>query len=458
MLKPDVKLWRHQEKMVKMFRERSKFVLWFAGCGTGKTLASLYCMDMIKAKKTLVLTTKTAIGAVWVPEIDKWTVGFKVFPISGSKMKRDAALSMAKIYPNRCIVVMNYEYAWKVDKDIEGMGFDLVIADESHKLQGIRSKVSVGLAKCCRNIPYKIAMTGTLMEDNVSQVYGQVRFLDCSIVRNRPVSNELGHYKHFSNYFEITKTLPNRAVIVVGHKNLDILTDILSRFTVNLKSEDYLDLPNYRDVYKYVGMTLRDKRLYKEMLKHKVIDLHGYLGIEDRSGQKLIADSIVVQLLRLHEISLGHYSTDINPLLRMLLDTVDEIGNKPVVIFVRFKKDVVNIANLFQDKVNYLTGDVNELDAWNRGEHNILVANIAAGSESIDLTRAHYVIYYSKTYSRTAYIQSRFRVYRPPANIDVTYFHLIVKDTVGQLIEEALSKKGKVVDYLIERLEELTND
>ena len=34
--------------------------------------------------------------------------------------------------------------------DIEGMGFDLVIADESHKLQGIRSKVSVGLAKCCR--------------------------------------------------------------------------------------------------------------------------------------------------------------------------------------------------------------------------------------------------------------------------------------------------------------------
>ena len=115
MLKSDVKLWRHQEKMVNMFRERSKFVLWFAGCGTGKTLASLYCMNMIKAKKTLVLTTKTAIGAVWVPEIDKWTVGSKVFPISGSKMKRDAALSMAKIYPNRCIVVMNYEYAWKVD-------------------------------------------------------------------------------------------------------------------------------------------------------------------------------------------------------------------------------------------------------------------------------------------------------------------------------------------------------
>ena len=456
MLKPNVKLWRHQEKMVKLFRERSKYVLWFAECGTGKTLASLYCMDMIKANKTLVLTTKTAIDAVWVPEIDKWTIGYKTFPISGSKDKRDAMLNIAKIYPKKCIVVMNYEYARKCTKFIKDMDFDIVIADESHKLQGIRSKVSVSLAKCCKDIPNKIAMTGTLMEDRVSQVYGQVRFLSCCIVRSQPVSNELGKYSHFSSYFEITKRLSNNAVIVVGHKNVDMLTDILSRFTVNLKSEDYLDLPDYRDVYKYVGMTLRDTRLYKDMLKHKIIDLTDSIGMNDRPEQKLIADSIIVQLLRLHEISLGHYSTDINPLQRMLLDVVDEIGNKPVVIFVRFKKDVVNIANLFQDKVNYLTGDTNELVAWNRGEHNILVANIAAGSESVDLTRASYVIYYSKSYSRTAYVQSRFRVYRPPANMNITYFHLIVKDTVGQLIEEALTKKGKVVDYLIKYLEEVT--
>ena len=208
-----------------------------------------------------------------------------------------------------------------------------------------------------------------------------------------------------------------------------------------------LDLPTYLDIYRYVDIDKPTLNVYEDMRKYKITET-------DRGT--LVVDNKLTQLIRLQEIVLGHYRDGnlfADPMLEQLHSLIGEIGNKPIVIYVKFVRDVQRISDILDNKVCYLTGSVNELADWKAGKYNILIANIAAGSESVDLTRARYVIYYSKSFSRTQYIQSRYRVYRPPAKDKITYYHIVARNTIVEYIEEALAKKAKVTDYLIERLE-----
>ena len=444
-IKPSVKLWKHQEKLVDSAMKHGEYNLWYAGCGTGKTLASIVLADELRAKRILVLTSKAAVKSVWEQEISKWTEGVKVVAPLGTTTKRKRQVIDVKFIDTTVFLVVNYEFAWRIQDVIESLGFDLVIADECHKLQSPNSKSSTILALVCRRIPFKLAMTGTLMEDKVTQVYGQVRFLSSSIYRKKPISTILGKYSDFRDYYEVTRQLSNRATIVVGSKNLHMLANEIQSFTYHLDSEKVLDLPDCLDIVRLVDLDSATRTMYDSMRVHKIVEI--------LDGSTLVADNILTQLIRLQEISLGHYTTHTNPMIAQLEELVNEIGNKPIVIFVRFVKDVQIISEMYNNNVCYLTGAINELADWNAGKHNILVANIAAGSESVDLTRAKYVIYYSKTFSRTQYVQSRYRVRRPPATDRIIYYHIIAKNTVGSLVEEALDKKAKVMEYLLERLE-----
>ena len=446
-IKSGVRLWKHQEQLVSSAINHGSYNLWFAGCGTGKTLSSIVLADRLEAKRILVLTTKAAMVSVWKNEIDKWTFNtHTVVPIGSGRFRR-ASLTKSYSPYTPTFYVINYEFAWRVEELLSTIPFDLVIADECHKLQSHSGRSSTILAMACRNIKYKLAMTGTLMEDKVTQVYGQVRFLDSKIYRNKPVSTIFGRYTEFRNQFEVTKTLPSRAVIVVGSKNLGRLAETIAPFTCRLDSSTVLDLPDYLDIYRYVDIDKPTLNMYEDMRKHKITET-------DRGT--LVVDNKLTQFIRLQEIVLGHYRDGnlfADPMLEQLHSLIGEIGNKPIVIYVKFVRDVQRISDILDNKVCYLTGSVNELADWKAGKYNILIANIAAGSESVDLTRARYVIYYSKSFSRTQYIQSRYRVYRPPAKDKITYYHIVARNTIVEYIEEALAKKAKVTDYLIERLE-----
>ena len=92
--------------------------------------------------------------------------------------------------------------------------------------------------------------------------------------------------------------------------------------------------------------------------------------------------------------------------------------------------------------------------AWQKGKTSIVAVQYSSGSESIDLTRAHYCIYYSLTYSLALYLQSKKRVHRPGQTETVTYYHIVGQLSKGKSIDElimsALKEKKKVVDYIVE--------
>ena len=95
MIRSDIKLWKHQEQLVQSALSNGRYNLWYSGCGTGKTLASLVLADRLNAQKILVLCTKSAISSVWEKEIRQWhksAIGIVVGKGTTNKKKKHCNL------------------------------------------------------------------------------------------------------------------------------------------------------------------------------------------------------------------------------------------------------------------------------------------------------------------------------------------------------------------------------
>lgn len=97
-----------------------------------------------KVDRVLIVAPLSILG-VWEEEFEK----FADFPYSLTVLK--GTVSKKKEQLNKLpekdlqVVVVNYESAWRLEKELLAYNADLVIADEAHKLKENRSKQSQGM-------------------------------------------------------------------------------------------------------------------------------------------------------------------------------------------------------------------------------------------------------------------------------------------------------------------------
>ena len=469
-------LWKHQQQMVDFALSRLNsdkaitvgsgwnisqinggMSYWLAGCSTGKTLSIYKVIEMMNYKKVLIVTTKAAAVSAWKKDAEKHLENVNVVTAIGdSKNAKKQALIANN--GDTFVYVINYESAWRIAPELIRTGFDLLVLDESHKAKAHNSAQSKGLAEIASYIPHKIAMTGTGFSERITDVYGQVRALQpVRMPRIGWQSEILGKWTDFFEKYVDYFTYEGKK-IPKGYKNVDELKEILQPFTLYVDSEVVLDLPNVIDIDYNVPMSNEISTAYQQMSTRFLADLHG--GI-------VVADNILEQAIRLHQITSGYLPNELgeatpivpdnkNPKLLATLDILDEIGGKPTVIFTRFREDV-NTLQRNLEKNGYstklLTGTINQQIEWQYDKQGqILIANIQAGGEGVDLTRARYCIYYSIGHSRTSYIQSLARIRRVGAdlNFPVTYYNLIMENSIDIDIRNAMLGKATLEQSLLD--------
>ena len=469
MMKINVTWRKHQIPMTDFALDRFKgttgFAWWLAGCRVGKTLASLKVAKDMKARRGLVLTTKTALESAWkedfgkfVTDVDYIFFGKHAVTPDGKVPKLTNAAKKASFLEDYLrkstlpiIVVINYESARLMANNLRDCQFDLVILDESHKVKSHNSQQSMKLGRALSKVPYKLLMTGTGWEDRPTDVFGQVRFMHpvkrYSALDSYILGSWQTFFERYANYY-----LSDRVKIPTSYKNLDELHRVIAPFTLHVDSREVLDLPKEHHETVLLDMPKPQRDAYEEM------KLYMLLEIED---ELIIPDNALVQMLRLHQITSGYVedkpliADKANPKLQALKSILDEIGGKPTVVFTNFKYDVVLIARMLDSiGISYkrLTGDVNEHKEWMQGQGQVLIANIAAGGTGISLNRATFCIYYSMGVSRTNYSQSLWRIRAQDDPTNIYYWHLCIKDSIDTKIKSALDSKGIVAKLLIDGL------
>ena len=289
-------------------------------------------------------------------------------------------------------------------------------------------------------------MTGSPVTRNPLDLYTQCEFLD-------PRHLDFSSYYAFRNRYAEMKTMhvSGRSIQVVGgFRHLDELADSLKPFSYRVLKEDCLDLPDKVYMKREVQLTPEQKKLYEQMRKEALATLN---------GKTVTTMTALTQLMRLHQITCGHFAADDgtvqeikNNRLAELLDVLEEIDGKAI-IWAHYQHDVENIYKLLEDKygpgsvVHYYgktLPDQRDYAIENfKGNDSVrfFVGTPQTGGYGITLVQANTVIYYSNGYDLEKRMQSEDRAHRIGQKKKVTYVDLIAEDTVDNKIVKSLRKK-----------------
>lgn len=463
------KPWKHQKKALSYLCRRDTAAL-YTDMGTGKTKVMI---DMIQTRgfKHVLVVAPNKACEVWEEQIriHGFESLFRVVRLN--KLSTDKCIvalhqndtsTTCNVHREIYVYIINYEKVWRegIDKIFlsKRFGIDCVICDESHRIKTPRSKCSMYLARLGKVVPHRYLVTGTPLAENPTDVFAQYKFLDPSIF-----GTNLGKFRdEYENLdAEMTARIGHRILDKKNpYKNLDQLREKM--FSCAFYIESSVELPEQTDIVRTFEMPAKTEKLYHQVFKEKVAEMN---------GMWLESDNVLTTVLRLQQITSGYACVeDIDTKekktlnvdkarreeLKQLLEEFPK--DEPVVIFARFKKDLKNIRKCCEELGYFyseVSGSVDTLSDWKSGKTQILGVQYSSGSESIDLTRARYCIYYSMTQRLALYEQSRKRIHRPGQTKPVVYYHMIETMKKGFTIDrkmyEALKNKKDIVEYVMER-------
>ena len=251
----------------------------------------------------------------------------------------------------------------------------LLVVDESTIIKTPKALRTKAMVKLGPKAAYRRILTGSPVTKSPLDLYTQCEFLNPRLLGYSSFYGFRGHFADTVNQNFGGRTFKQ----ITGYKNLEELKDILQDFTYRVTKDECLDLPDKIYMRREFEMSKEQAKAYKEMKEFAMTELEG----EDAS-----VTSVIVQLLRLHQITCGHLTKDENSDVKYFL------------------------------------------------------ANTQTGGYGITLTAAHDVIYYSNNYDLEKRLQSEDRAHRIGQNNHVTYTDLVCRNTVDEKIINALRNKN----------------
>lgn len=423
--------------------------------GTGKSKVAIDLIVNHRIRKALIICPLSVVR-VWPREFRTHAgVGYNVIPLDEGSVERktDVARQCLQLATQRkepIVFVINYESAaagafaqWSLKQE-----WDLIILDESHKIKAPGGKRSMHFAHLGKRARRRLCLTGTPMPHSPLDLYAQYRFLDPSVFGTSFVQFR-NRYANMGGY---------GGYQVVSYKNIPELHQKMYTRAFRV-TKDILDLPPYHHVHRTFTLGPESAGFYKT-LEDKM-----YAEVDD--GEVTISNALV-KLLRLQQVTSGYIMDDAGntryvdgskaALLEDVLDDIDP--EEPVVVFARFKEDLDRIRKIVEkrEKKNgefcvygEVSGSQKDLVEGKFPPHiDVLGVQVQSGGTGIDLTRAHFAVYYSLGFSLGDYEQSLARVHRPGQTEPTTFIHLLAKGTVDEKVYKALQARKNVIEYVLE--------
>ena len=459
--------YQHQKTCLENSWDKTTYAF-FMEMGTGKTkvlidnLAMLY--DKGRVDGALIIAPKGVVGTWYNQElpthlpnnIENVSVLWQPNINKKQKEKLDTLFETGE---DLHILIMNVE-AFSTEKGTEcAKKFlrshkSLMAIDEATTIKNPKAKRTKNITDLSNLAKYRRIMTGSPVTKNPLDLYSQCEFL-------HPYLLDFTSYYAFRNRYAEMKTLHmhgRQIQIVSNFKNLGELSDTLKNFSYRVLKEDCLDLPDKIYIKRNISLTTEQQKVYESM-KEKALAI--------LNGKQVTSVSALTQLMRLHQITCGHFVADDGSVqevksnrLNELMDVLEEIEGKAI-IWAHYQHDIKKIIKSIEkvhgpgSVVDYfgLTPQDERQDNIKKFQGNpkglFLVGTPSTGGYGITLTAANTVIYYSNGYDLEKRLQSEDRAHRIGQKKNVTYVDIIAEDTVDEKIVKALRDKTNVASQVL---------
>ncbi len=331
----------------------------------------------------------------------------------------------------------------------------LMAVDESTTIKNPSAKRTKTIITLGKHATYRRILTGSPVTKSPLDLYSQCTFLDEGLL-------DFTSYYAFRNRYAhmVERNFGGRRVQIVGsYQRLDELEKTLKKFSYRVQKKDCLDLPKKIFINRTVELTSEQDKAYQTMKSAALATLKGKMAT---------APHTLTQLMRLHQITCGHFKSDDGEITNLkhnriteLMDVMEEMEGK-VIIWANYIHDIEEIVKTVKkeygdDSIVQYYGAISSDDRQKaikefqdpKSPVKYFVGNTQTGGYGITLTAASNVVYYSNSYDLEKRLQSEDRAHRIGQHKPVTYVDLIAPKTVDEKIIKALRGKINIASQIM---------
>lgn len=463
----EISLWEHQKTAIERAKSKDFYALFFE-MGTGKTLTCIKILqekfiENAKILKTLILCPPIVIQN-WKDEFKRYSPisPANIILLEGSSKKRAKLIRDNK---RNCIMVTNYETLLMKEcfSELVNWGVEALVADESHKLKDYRAKRTKLATILAERAKYRFLLSGTPVLNSPMDLFTQFKILDGGKTFGK-------NFFAFRNTYFYDKNLllpynvkfPNWAA---KKDTKDKIQKAISSCGMRVKKSECLDLPPLLRVKIPVEMSADQKKAYEEMKK----DFVTYLN-----GDACVAELALTKALRLQQIVSGFAVVGDNEKKNVRLDNprakaLEELlsalcMDSKVIVWAVFKENyetIREVCNKLKLKYVEVHGSISAskkqeaVKAFQEySARKVFIGHPGSGGIGINLVQAKYSIFYSRGFSLENDLQAEARNYRGGSEMHdkITRYDLYCKDTIDEIILEALENKQQIGESLLKKM------
>lgn len=452
--------------------EHPRSALW-AKPGMGKSVMTLNYLDALhnvagESAPTLVLAPLRVARDGWAQESAKWEhlKGFDVVPIVGDLAQRKAALRRdAPVYTT------NYEQlVWLVDY-FEEMGkawpFRTVVADESTKLKGFRTRQGTARARAIASVAHAkverwINLTGTPSPNGLKDLWGQTWFLDQGQRLGRTYS---AFESRWFGYRRAKDAVSGRMDLqpVIFPFAQEQIQEKLRDICLTLDPKDWFDLKDPIVSVIHVDLPPKARRVYNEMEKEMFTVLGGYeVEAFNAASKTMKCLQLANGAVYVDPAVLG----DDHPKARLWqelhqekLDALEELaegsGDDPILVAYYFKSDLARLLHRFPDALDLSRAD--HMAAAKAGKGKLWFGHPASMGHGVDGLQAwcNRIVFFAQDWNLEFHDQILERIgpmrqYQEGKDRGVFVDYIVARNTVDEVVMARREGKGSVQQILMD--------
>ena len=420
--------------------------------GTGKSFVSIavagWMYEHGKIKRLLIVCPLSITG-VWQDELNKYAAfSFSLVVLAGTLAKKRKQLAELPA-DGLQVVVINYESAWRMEKELLAYHADMIICDEGHKLKEGRTAQSKGMHHLGDKAAYRLLLTGTVITNREIDVFSQYFFVEPEVFgrsffafRNKYFY--MGGYGSHTPYFKKSMT----------NEFLERMHSIAFR----VRKDECLDLPDVTEEIRMVDLEPDAAKLYAQIEEESYAEMQ---------NSEVTAGNVLTRILRLSQITGGFLKDDdgnVTQVSQSKLDALSDIidslmeEDEKLVIMGRFVAELDAIEEMLKKKkIGYAVvrgGIADRSDQVSRFQNSpdcrVFVGQLQAAGMGITLTAASTMVFYSLDYSMANFDQAKSRTHRMGQKNRCLYIYLTARNTIDGKVLRALKEKQDLARLLVD--------
>lgn len=392
---------------------------------------------------TSLIVIPTSLLHNWLNEFKKFAPSLKIYIYSGAK--RLKSKEIGKILRHYHIVLSSYGVVRNDIDYLKHYHFHYFILDESQYIKNPGSKIYDAIMQV--NCNKKLVLTGTPIENSLSDLWAQMNFVNKGLLGN------LSFFKR-QYIFPIEKNN--------SEEHEEKLQQLIEPFVLRrTKSKVARELPPVTEQVLFCDMTKEQKKVYdaeKSGIRNELLKTFETSGMEKSTFLALQG------LTRLRQIA--NHPVFVDPEYRgesgkfnMIVDNLENIISEKhkVLIFSSFVKDLDLLEKvLIKRKIKYskLTGSTSNrqavVDAFEKKEDcKVFLISLKAGGVGLNLVSADYVFMLNPWWNPAAESQAINRAHRIGQTQNVFVYRFISTETIEEKIMKLQEHKSKLADTFI---------